>query len=134
MLSSPPPAAVTAPPSAKASAEVRATLIETSPAAEGLTETARSARPARVLYNQTYRPTQSQRRGQKGDDAVEAVALTENEDRLRQVGIVQYIAPPKTATMIPMKMKLMPNVARMLSTSSLPWLLARRTSGKISTR
>ena len=49
MLSSPPPTAVTAPPSAKANPEARATLIETSEAAPGLTETARKARPALVL-------------------------------------------------------------------------------------
>ena len=48
MLSSAPPAALTAPPSAKASAEVRATLMLTSPAADGLTATARSVSPARV--------------------------------------------------------------------------------------
>ena len=49
MLSSPPPTAVTAPPNAKASADVCATLIATSPEAEGLTDTARNASPARVL-------------------------------------------------------------------------------------
>ena len=52
MLSSAPPEALTAPPSAKANADVRATLMPTSPAADGLTETARKVRPARVWCSQ----------------------------------------------------------------------------------
>ena len=92
MLSRPPPAAVTAPPSANARAEARATLIETSPAADGLTDTARSASPARVLCSQNVKPDAKYERTEERDDAVEAVAFAENEDRLRQIGVVQIFA------------------------------------------
>ena len=48
MLTSTPPAATSAPPSAKANADTRRTSIATRPAATGSTATARIAVPARV--------------------------------------------------------------------------------------
>ncbi len=52
-----PPAAVTAPPSAKDRAEMRGTLMPTSLAASVLTETARTAVPGRVKFNQSTSAT-----------------------------------------------------------------------------
>ena len=53
MLSNPPPAAVTAPPRAKARAEARTVLMLTRAAAWRLTATARRVSPVRVRISQT---------------------------------------------------------------------------------
>ena len=85
---------------------------------------------------------EQRRRGQGIGDGGQGATPAPNPqspipDTLLGIGVAcWYIAraPPNIASRIPMATKLSPNVARMQSTSSWPWLLARRTSGRIMTR
>ena len=92
MLSRPPPAAVTAPPSANASAEVRETLIGTSPAADRIDGHRPQRQPCPRLVQPNIQADAERYRGDEGDHAVQSVAFTENENRLRQIRIIEVLA------------------------------------------
>ena len=133
MLTSTPPAATSAPPSANANAEARRTSIATSCGGHRI-DRDRANRGAAAGARQREIDRAADHGGeQQRDQPVDRDRAAEHRERDRQIGIAEILAAEDVTSAMPWTTNSRPKVARMLSTSSIPWFLARRTSGTSST-